>query len=77
MSYPAFLSLHIPNILITLYTKWKGEDKRSYISGFLPRKFSPGLSLQCMCRVLSVLFLLGSPGLYFTDKLRNSRMNVT
>lgn len=30
-----------------------------------------------MCRVLSVLLLPGSSGLYFTDELRNSRVNVT
>lgn len=77
MSYPAFLSLRIPNILITLHTKLEEEEKGSHISGFFPRKFSPELSLQCMYRKRSVPFLLGSPGLYFTDELRNSRMNVT
>lgn len=77
MSYPGFLSLHIPNILITLYTKLEGEEKESHIIGIFPRRFSPDLSLLCMCGILSVLFLLASPGLYFTDELRNSRMNVT
>lgn len=46
MSYQGFLSLHIPNILITLHTKLGGEDKGKNISGFFPRKFSPELRLQ-------------------------------
>lgn len=56
---------------------WKRRRKGAISVDFFPRKFSPELSLQCMYRKRSVLLLLGSPGLYFTDELRNSRVNVT
>lgn len=38
MSYQGFLSLHIPNILITLHTKLGGEDKGKNISGFFSQE---------------------------------------
>lgn len=49
MSYKGFLSLHIPNILITLHTKLGGEEKGKHVSEFFSRKFSPELSLHCVC----------------------------